>query len=65
MAQHRKPQDEPSGKQEEARHLAEEAVEAAREGDKEESKFLAHEAEALDKAAAEDVLKSGAKKPSG
>lgn len=65
MPQHRKPQDEPSGKQEEARHLAEEAVAATRDGDKEEGKFLAEEAKALDKAAAEDVIKSGAKKASG
>lgn len=41
---------------EEARNLAEEAVEAMEDGEPEEAKFLAAEAKALDKAAAEAVL---------
>lgn len=41
---------------EEARHVAEEAVEAAEQGDMKEARFLAHEAEALDPEAAREVL---------
>ncbi len=43
---------------EEARHLAEEAIEALAEGDKEEAHFLAGEAKALDPAAAKEVIGS-------
>ena len=41
---------------EEARHVAEDAVEAAQHGDMKEARFLAHEAEALDPEAAREVL---------
>ena len=41
---------------EEARNLAQEALEAAEQGDREESKFLAEEARALDRKAADEVL---------
>ena len=44
---------------EEAKNLAEEAVEATRQGDGEEGKFLADAAKALDKDAAAEVLKGG------
>ena len=65
MVQHRKPQDTPSEHQQEARTIAEKAVERSRAGDQQESQSLADKAEALDEAVAKDVLKSGAKKPSG
>ncbi len=41
---------------EEARHLAEEAIEALDEGEREEAHFLAEEARALDPAAAREVI---------
>ena len=41
---------------EEAKNLAEDAVEATRQGDAEEGKFLANAAKALDKDAAVEVL---------
>ncbi len=41
---------------EEARHVAEDAVEAAEHGDMQEARFLAQEAEALDPEAAGEVL---------
>lgn len=41
---------------EEARNLAEEAIEALEDGDKEEAHFLAGEAKALDPAAAKEVI---------
>ncbi len=43
-------------KAEEARHVAEDAIEAAEQGDAEEAAFLAGEAKSLDKEAAEEVL---------
>ncbi len=43
-------------KAEEARHVAEDAVEAADQGDMEEAKFLAGEAKSLDPEAAAEVL---------
>ncbi len=47
---------------EEATNLAKDAVEATQHGDKEEGKFLADAAKALDKAAASEVL-TGKKVP--
>jgi len=41
---------------EEARHLAEEAMEEMERGNEEEAKFVLNEARALDKDAVEDVL---------
>ena len=50
------------GRSEEARNLAREAVEEMRHGDRDEAKFLADEAKALDAKAADDVLtKAGGK----
>lgn len=52
----------------EARNLAQEAVEEARHGDKDEAKFLAQEAKALDPKGATEVLKEAGLdkvKPSG
>ncbi len=43
-------------KAEEARHVAEDAIEAAQQGQSEEARFLAGEAKSLDKQAAEEVL---------
>ena len=43
-------------KAEEARHVAEEAMEARQQGNPEEAKFLAGEAKALDPKAAAEVL---------
>ena len=43
-------------KGEEARHVAEDAIEAARQGDAAEARFLAGEAKSLDKQAADAVL---------
>ncbi len=43
-------------KAEEARHVAEDALEAKRQGNPEEARFLAGEAKSLDPQAAEDVL---------
>jgi hypothetical protein len=65
MVQHRKPQDAPGAQQQEARALAEKAVARRRAGDRQEGQALEGKAKALDRAAAEDVVKSGAKKPSG
>ncbi len=43
---------------EEARHLAEEAVEERRRGNEDEANFVLNEARALDPAVVEDVVKS-------
>jgi hypothetical protein len=48
-------------KKQEATNLAREAVDEIRHGNKEEGKFLAEEAKALDPRAAEHVLKGGTK----
>lgn len=48
-------------KWEEARDLAREAAEQRKGGNREEADFLADEARALDKAAADEVLGSGRK----
>jgi len=46
-----------AGTREEARHLAEEAIEEMKQGNKEEAKFVLDEARDLDKAAVDEVLK--------
>lgn len=55
MADAKKPTD--PTKQDEARSLAQEAVEEMKEGHKDETSFLAEEAKALDPQAAKEVLK--------
>ena len=54
-----------TSKQEEARSLAQEAVEEMRHGDKEEGKFLAEEAKQLDPGAASEVLGENGGKSKG
>ena len=49
------------GNSEEARHLAEEALEERRQGNEEEAKFVLEEARELDPNAVDEVLKKGAK----
>ena len=51
------------GKQAEARHLAEEAVEELQQGHKDEAAFVLNEARALDKGVVEQVLKDKQAKP--
>jgi hypothetical protein len=46
-----------AGTREEARRLAEEAMEEMKQGNKEEAKFVLDEARDLDKAAVDEVLK--------
>ena len=50
-------------KKEEAKNLAREAVEEMQHGDREEGKFLAGEAKALDPAGAAEVLKENKGEP--
>jgi hypothetical protein len=45
------------GTQDEARHLAEEAVQEMQQGNKEEAEFVLNEARDLDKSAVDEVLK--------
>ena len=46
-----------AGKREEARQLAEEAIEELEAGNKDEAKFVLEEARTLDKAAVDEVMK--------
>ena len=60
MAQKDRVQKETGGdpaQREEARHLAEEALEEMSQGNKDEAKFVLDEARALDKGAVDQVLK--------
>ena len=57
MAEKKRPSGQESDKAEEARKLAEEALDEMKHGDREEGKFLAEEAEQLDPSAADQVLK--------
>ncbi|MBV8095638.1 MAG: hypothetical protein JOY71_24615 [Acetobacteraceae bacterium] len=50
---------------EEAKHLAEEAVEEMSQGNKEEGKFVLEEARKLDPSAVEEVLDDQGKTPAG
>jgi len=50
---------------EEAKHLAEEAVEEMSQGNKEEGKFVLDEARKLDPSAVEEVLDDQGKTPAG
>jgi hypothetical protein len=52
-----------AGTREEARHLAEEAVEEMKRGNKEEAQFVLEEARDLDKKAVDEVLKDQKKNP--